>query len=64
VADGGAEHLPKLAERRGLDAPLVLAALSVMPVEWPALEDHESVRADAERRMGAIRTTGRRSRSR
>lgn len=51
VAEEIAEHLPKLAERRGLDASLLLAALSVMPVEWMPAEVYESNRAEAERRM-------------
>lgn len=40
-----------LAERRGLEASLLLAALSVMPVEWQAPEVYEPARAEAERRM-------------
>ena len=51
VADEVAEHLPLLAERRGLDASLLLAALSVMPVEWQQPEVYEPARAEAERRM-------------
>ena len=51
MADEVAEHLPLLAERRGLDAPLLLAALSVMPVEWQLREVNEPARAEAERRM-------------
>jgi len=34
VAEEVAEHVPALAERHGLDAALLLAALSVMPVGW------------------------------
>ncbi|HEX5582850.1 PIN domain-containing protein [Gaiella sp.] len=51
VADEVTEHLPALAERRGLDASLLLAALSVMPVEWQAKEVYEVERGEAERRM-------------
>jgi predicted nucleic acid-binding protein len=40
-----------LAERRGLDAPLLLAALSVIPVAWQATEVYEPMRAEAETRM-------------
>jgi len=52
VADANvAEHLPALAERRGLDVGLLLAALSVMPVEWQPPEVYEPRRKEAERRM-------------
>ena len=51
VADEVAEHLPLLGERRGLDASLLLAALSVMPVDWQAPEAYEPMRAEAERRI-------------
>jgi predicted nucleic acid-binding protein len=51
VAEEVAEHLPTLAERRGLDAALLLAALSVMPVEWQPSEIYEAQREEAERRM-------------
>ncbi len=51
VADEVAEHVPALAERRGLDASLLLAALSVMPVEWQAPEVYQQERAEAKRRM-------------
>jgi hypothetical protein len=51
VADEVAEHLALLAERRGLDAPLLLAALSVMPVDWQAPEAYEPARPEAEHRM-------------
>jgi predicted nucleic acid-binding protein len=49
VADEVAEHLPLLGERRGLDASLLLAALSVMPVDWQAPEAYEPMRAEAQR---------------
>ncbi len=48
-----AEHVPALAERRGLDAALLLAALSVMPIEWQPLEVYEPYREEAEGRMAA-----------
>jgi predicted nucleic acid-binding protein len=51
VAEEVAEHVPTLAERRGLDAALLLAALSVMPVDWQSSEVYESQREEAERRM-------------
>lgn len=51
MADEVAEYLPLLAERRGLDAPLLLAALSVIPVDWQAPGVYEPKRAEAERRM-------------
>lgn len=51
MADEVAEHLPLLAARRGLDASLLLAALSVMPVNWQAPEVYEPKRAEAARRM-------------
>jgi predicted nucleic acid-binding protein len=40
-----------LAERRGLDAALLLAALGVMPVDWQPPGAYESHREEAERRM-------------
>ncbi len=46
-----AEHLPVLAERRGLDAALLLAALTVIPVEWQPPEVYEPHRQEAMRRM-------------
>ena len=46
-----AEHLPALAARRGLDAALLLAALSVMPIEWQPQPTYEHLREEAERRM-------------
>ena len=51
VAGEVAEHLPALAQRRGLDAGLLLAALSVMPIEWDAPEVYEPQRDEAVRRM-------------
>ena len=51
MADEVAEHVPTLAERRGLDAALLLAALSVMPVDWQAPAVYESHREEAERRI-------------
>jgi predicted nucleic acid-binding protein len=51
VAEEVAEHLPALAERRGLDAGLLLAALSVMPIEWKSPEVYDPHRREAERRM-------------
>jgi predicted nucleic acid-binding protein len=51
VADEVTEHVPALAERRGLDAPLLLAALSVMPVDWQGPDVYEPQRQEAERRM-------------
>jgi len=43
--------MPALAQRRGLDASLLFAALSVMPVDWQPPEAYESHREEAERRM-------------
>ena len=43
--------MPALAERRGLDAALLLAALSVTPVDWQPPEEYEPRRKEAERRM-------------
>jgi predicted nucleic acid-binding protein len=51
VAEEVAEHVPALAERRGLDAALLLAALSVMPVDWQPPGAYEPCREAAERRM-------------
>ncbi len=51
MAEEVAEHVPTLAERRGLDAALLLAALSIMPVDWQPPEVYEPQRGEAERRM-------------
>jgi predicted nucleic acid-binding protein len=51
VAEEVAEHVPPLAARRGLDASLLLAALSVMPIDWQAPDVYEPKQAEAERRM-------------
>jgi predicted nucleic acid-binding protein len=40
-----------LASRRKLDASLLLAALSVIPVNWQPAEVYEPHRDEAERRM-------------
>lgn len=53
VAEEVAEQLPRLAERRRLDASLLLAALSVMPLVWIPPEIYESNRREAQRRMAA-----------
>ncbi len=51
MAEEVAEHVPALAGRRGLDAGLLLAALSVMPVDWQPPTVYEPEREEAERRM-------------
>ena len=51
MAEEVAEHVPTLAGRRGLDAGLLLAALSVMPVDWQAPDSYEPYRQEAEQRM-------------
>jgi predicted nucleic acid-binding protein len=51
VAEEVAEHLPRLAERRGLDAALLFAALSVMPVDWQPPKEYQAHRQEAERRI-------------
>lgn len=51
MAEEVAEHLPALAGRRGLDAGLLLAALSVMPVDWQPPAVYEPEREEAERRL-------------
>ena len=51
MAEEVIEHLPALAERRGLDAGLLFAALSVMPVEWQPPEVYAPQRDEAERRI-------------
>ena len=43
--------MPALSGRRGLDAGLLLAALSVMPVDWQPPAVYEPEREEAERRM-------------
>ncbi len=49
VADEVLEHLPGIAERRGLDPTLVTAALAVIPIEWLPASSYQQRRADAER---------------
>lgn len=51
VAEEVTKHLPAIAKRRGLDAGLLLAALSVMPVEWLGPTVYEPHRQEAQRRM-------------
>jgi predicted nucleic acid-binding protein len=51
VAEEVSEHVPTLAERRGLDAALLLAAVSIMPVDWQPAEVYEPQREEAKRRM-------------
>ena len=51
VAEEVAEHLPALAAKRGLDASLLLAALSVIPIDWQVPESYEPQREESERRM-------------
>ena len=51
VAEEVAEHVPTLAGRRGLDAALLFAALSVMPVDWQPPAVYEPHREEAERCM-------------
>jgi predicted nucleic acid-binding protein len=43
--------VPASAERRGLDAALLLAALSVMPVDWQPPDAYEPYREESQRRM-------------
>jgi predicted nucleic acid-binding protein len=51
VAEEITERLPALAKRRGLDAGLLLAAFSLMPVDWQAPATFESHRLEAQRRI-------------
>ena len=51
MAEEIAEHLPSLAARRGLDAPLLFAALSLIPIEWKPVNAYEPHREEAQRRM-------------
>ncbi len=51
MAEEVAEHVPALAERRALDASLLLAALSSMPVDWQPPEVYDSHRKVAQQRM-------------
>jgi len=51
VAGEIAEHLPRLAAKRGLDASLLFAALAVMPVDWRPATDYEDHRQEAEARI-------------
>ena len=53
MAEEVAEHLPALAARRNLDAALLLAALSVMPIDWQPAETYEPHRVEAQARMAA-----------
>jgi predicted nucleic acid-binding protein len=47
------KHLPRLAEKRSLDATLLLATLVVMPIEWKVAAEYEERRAEAEHRIAA-----------
>ncbi len=51
MAEEVARHIPALAERRALDASLLLAALSSMPVDWQPPEVCDSHRKVAQQRM-------------
>jgi predicted nucleic acid-binding protein len=51
VAEEVVKYLPELAERRELDASLLLAAFSVAPIDWQSPDTYESHRLEAERRM-------------
>ncbi len=53
VAGEIAEHLPRLAGKRGLDASLLFAALAVMPVHWRPARDYQDHREQAEERIAA-----------
>ncbi len=53
VAGEIAEHLPRLAAKRGLDPSLLFAALAVMPVDWRPATDYADRREEAEARIGA-----------
>ncbi len=44
-------HAPRLAEKRGLDVTLLLAALVVMPLEWKTSNEYEHLRTEAENRI-------------
>ena len=45
-------HIPRLAEKRGLDRALLFAALAVMPVEWKVEVDYDRQRDEAQSRIG------------
>jgi predicted nucleic acid-binding protein len=51
VAGEIAEHLPRLAAKRGLDASLLFAALAVMPVDRRPASDYSDCREEAEARI-------------
>jgi len=51
VAGEIAEHLPRLAAKRGLDASLLFATLAVMPVDWRPASDYDDRREEAEARI-------------
>lgn len=51
VASEIAEHLPKLAAKRGLDATLLFAALQAMPIDWKLPDDYEDQREQAQQRI-------------
>jgi predicted nucleic acid-binding protein len=51
VASEIAEHLPKLAAKRGLDVTLLFAALQAMPIDWKLPEDYEDQREQAQQRI-------------
>jgi predicted nucleic acid-binding protein len=46
-------HIPRLANKRRLDAALLFAALQVMPVEWKPAADYDDRREAAENRIAA-----------
>lgn len=65
VAAEIARHIPRLAEQRKLEAPLLFAALAVMPIDWTPGASYEHRRAEAEARVATRDPmTGRPPRSR
>ena len=51
VAAEISRHIPRLAERRGLDQALLDATLLVMPIEWKTAAEYEDQRNEAETRI-------------
>ncbi|MGI8549820.1 MAG: PIN domain-containing protein [Dehalococcoidia bacterium] len=45
------DHLPRLAQRRGLDPGELALALHLMPVAWQSSSIYSPFRAEAQRRM-------------
>ena len=52
VAEEISRYVPKLAAKRGLDAPLMFAALGVLPVIWEPETSYIGQKGEALKRIG------------